>query len=163
MSGYEILPYDKALHGKARTTFLSRSAALDTYFQVQLSQDLKSRVATCFVTIDPEGAVIGFYTLASSGVSLHDLPATTKRHLPKYPLVTVVRMGRLAIDHRFQGQGYGGIMLADAMWKALNLPFLKEGDSHGSRRRFLLRRPPNGMAPQAATGVPSAVPLARIS
>jgi hypothetical protein len=45
----------------------------------------------------------------------------------------------------------------------LNLPFLKEGDSHGSRRRFLLRRPPNGMAPQAATGVPSAVPLARIS
>jgi uncharacterized protein (DUF927 family) len=47
--------------------------------------------------------------------------------------------------------------------KNLNLPFLKEGDSHGSRRRFLLRRPPNGMAPQAATGVPSAVPLARIS
>jgi hypothetical protein len=45
----------------------------------------------------------------------------------------------------------------------LNLPFLKEGDSHGSRRRFLLRRPPNDMAPQAATGVPSAVPLSRIS
>lgn len=118
MSGFELLPYDKARHGAARKGFKSGAPALDSYFQVQLSQDLKSRVATCFVATDPAGAVIGFYTLSSSGVSLADLPPETSRKLPRYPLVPVARMGRLAIDHRFQGQGYGGVLLADAMARA---------------------------------------------
>lgn len=118
MSAYKILPYDKGLHGAARKAFLSNVPALDSYFRVQLSQDLKSRVTTCFVATDPQGMVIGFYTLAASGVSLADLPGETASKLPRYPLVPVVRMGRLAIDHRFQGQGYGGILLADAMARA---------------------------------------------
>ena len=118
MSAYKINPYDKALHGAARKTFLSNVLALDSYFRVQLSQDLKSRVTTCFVATDPQGMVIGFYTLAASGVSLADLPDEVTRKMPRYPLVPVIRMGRLAIDHRFQGQSYGGILLADAMARA---------------------------------------------
>jgi len=113
-----IQAYSKAIHGAARKAFCSHSPALDAYFQVQLSQDLKSLVASCFVATDPEGVVIGFYTLASSGVALTELPPETAKKLPRYPLVPVVRMGRLAIDSRFQGQGYGGILLADAMAKA---------------------------------------------
>ena len=118
MTGYELLPYDKARHGLARKGFKSNTPVLDAYFQVQLSQDLKNRVATCFVATDPDGAVIGFYTLSSAGVSLADLPLEIAAKLPRYPLVPVARMGRLAIDHRFQGQGFGGILLADAMARA---------------------------------------------
>jgi len=118
LSAQRILPYNKALHGAGRKTFRSNSPALDSYFQVQLSQDLRTRVATCFVATDAQGVIIGFYTLCSSGVSLADLPEETTRKLPRYPLVPVARMGRLAVDHRFQGQGFGGILLADAMARA---------------------------------------------
>lgn len=118
MSAHQINPYDKALHAAARKTFASNVPALDTYFRTQLGQDLKSRVTTCFVATDPQGMVIGFYTLAASGVSLAGLPDDVTRKMPRYPLVPVVRMGRLAVDHRFQGQGYGGILLADAMARA---------------------------------------------
>ena len=120
MCAFQINPYDKALHGAARKTFLSNVPALDSYFREQLSQDLKSRVTTCLVATDPQGMIIGFYTLAASGVSLADLPDEATRKLPRYPLVPVIRMGRLAIDHRFQGQGYGGILLADAKARAIH-------------------------------------------
>ena len=118
MSAYRIDLYDKVVHGTARKTFLSNVPALDSYFRVQLSQDIKSRETTCFVATDPLGMVIGFYTLASSGISLADLPAEVTRTMPRYPLVPVIRMGRLAIDHRVQGKGLGGILLADAMVRA---------------------------------------------
>ena len=35
-----------------------------------------------------------------------------------YPTVPAVRMGRLAVDQAFQGQGLGGALLADALTRA---------------------------------------------
>ncbi len=36
----------------------------------------------------------------------------------RYPTVPAVRMGRLAVDQAFQGQGLGGALLADALYRA---------------------------------------------
>jgi ribosomal protein S18 acetylase RimI-like enzyme len=44
-----------------------------------------------------------------------DLPAATAKKLPRYPMVPAVRMGRLAVDQAFKGQGLGGALLADAL------------------------------------------------
>ena len=37
------------------------------------------------------------------------------KKLPRYPTVPVVRMGCLAVDQAFKGQGLGGALLADAI------------------------------------------------
>ena len=45
-------------------------------------------------------------------------PDETKR-LPQYPTVPAVRIGRLAVDQRFQARGLGPALLADAAARAL--------------------------------------------
>jgi GNAT superfamily N-acetyltransferase len=62
--------------------------------------------------------IAGYYTLASASLLLADLPASTGKKLPRYPTVPAVRMGRLAVDQAFNGQGLGGALLADALDRA---------------------------------------------
>ncbi|MSQ49456.1 MAG: N-acetyltransferase [Betaproteobacteria bacterium] len=101
-----------------RRTFCSGSAPLDRYFQTQITQDIKRRVTACFVATTQTGRIAGFYTLAAASVLLTDLPASVAKKLPRYPSVPSVRMGRLAIDLEFKGQGLGAAMLADALLRA---------------------------------------------
>lgn len=75
-------------------------------------------MAACFVALADESRIAGYYTLASAGLLLADLPATTAKKLPRYPTVLAVRMGRLAVDQSFKGQGLGGAFLADALDRA---------------------------------------------
>jgi GNAT superfamily N-acetyltransferase len=75
-------------------------------------------VAACFVALDDRQRIAGYYTLASASLMLADLPADIGKKLPRYPTVPAVRMGRLAVDERFSGQGLGGALLADALARA---------------------------------------------
>ncbi len=102
-----------------RTAFRCGSPPLDRYFQQQVTQDVKRRVASCFVALDSEQRIAGFYTLASSSVSLIDLPASAAKKLPRYPSVPAVRMGRLAVDEAFKGKGLGSALLADALERTI--------------------------------------------
>jgi GNAT superfamily N-acetyltransferase len=74
-------------------------------------------MAAPFVLVVPDGAVGGYYTLSATAVKLADLPDQTVRRLPRYPLVPATLLGRLAIDRRFQGKGYGRFLLADALYR----------------------------------------------
>lgn len=102
-----------------RTVFRCGSPPLDRYFQQQVSQDIKRRVATCFVALDSAQRIAGFYTLASSSISLLDLPASATKKLPRYPTVPAVRVGRLAVDADFKGKGLGSALLADTLERAI--------------------------------------------
>lgn len=114
-------PFSVALLDAAheRTTFNSGSEPLDRYFQQQVTQDIRRRVAACFVALDHEKRVVGYYTLASASLLLADLPASVGKKLPRYPTVPAVRMGRLAVDQAFKGKGLGGALLADALDRAV--------------------------------------------
>jgi len=103
-----------------RSHFDCGSEPLNRYFTQQVTQDVRRRVAACFVAITSAGAVAGYYTLASASVPLVDLPPGTARTLPRYPSVPTVRMGRLAVDRQFKGQGLGAALLADALTRALS-------------------------------------------
>ncbi len=103
-----------------RTPFNSGTAPLDDYFQRQVTQDIRRRVTACFVALTHEQRIVGYYTLASTSLLLSDLPAAIGKKLPRYPSVPAVRMGRLAIDQNFKGQGLGGALLADALDRAVN-------------------------------------------
>jgi ribosomal protein S18 acetylase RimI-like enzyme len=102
-----------------RSTFTSGSLPLDRYLREQANQDMRRRVAACFVALTDEQRIAGYYTLASASMLLTDLPATTVKKLPRYPTVPAIRMGRLAIDTGFQGRGLGAALLADALERAV--------------------------------------------
>lgn len=105
-----------------RQGFDSGSPPLDRYFHTQVSQDVRRRVTTCHVAVAEDGVIAGFYTLAAGSVTLTSLPETALRRLPRYPSVPVARLGRLAVDRRFQGQQLGAALLWDALQRCLPSP-----------------------------------------
>lgn len=111
---FRVSPFD-AEHD--RTVFNSGSEPLDRYLREQVTQDVRRRVAACFVALS-EQRIAGYYTLAPASLMLADLPASISKKLPRYPTVPAVRMGRLAVDQAFKGQGLGGALLADALDRA---------------------------------------------
>lgn len=101
-----------------RTEFNCGSIQLDRYLREQVTQDVRRRVTTCFVALTDDQRIAGYYTLASSSVPLRELPIETAKRLPRYPSGPTVRLGRLAVDQTFKGQGLGGALLADAIDRA---------------------------------------------
>ena len=75
-------------------------------------------MAAPFVLLLTDGTIAGYYTLSSTSVQLPELPEQVVRKLPRYPLVPATLLGRLAVDRRQQGKGYGRFLLADALFRA---------------------------------------------
>lgn len=104
-----------------RTNFDCGVAPLNEYFLKHVRQDVGRRFTACFVALDTQLEVVaGYYTVASSSVSRLDLPKPTAKKLPRYPNVPVVRIGRLAVDLRYQGRKLGSLLLFDALKRTLN-------------------------------------------
>ncbi|RMX08155.1 GNAT family N-acetyltransferase [Corticibacter populi] len=109
---YQVVKLDP---GHARQAFNSQSQPLNRYLREQASQDVRRRVAACFVALTSDQRIAGYYTLASASILLRDLPSAITKKLPRYPTVPAVRMGRLAVDQAHQGEGLGAALLADAL------------------------------------------------
>jgi len=106
-----------------RQSFSCGQEALDRYLRMQATQDVRRRVAACFVAVEVvSGRLAGYYTIAAASIALQDLPYEIMKKLPRYPSVTAVRIGRLAVDEQFRGRGLGGALLADALGRVLVSP-----------------------------------------
>ena len=102
-----------------RSEFRCGTEPLDRYFREQVTQDIRRRATLCYVATEAEtGKVAGYYTLAASGVPLGEMPDDLIKRLPRYPLVPVARMGRLAVDEAFRGNKLGAALLWDAAMRA---------------------------------------------
>ena len=101
-----------------RKAFDSGAPELDRYLREQASQDVRRRFAAVFVAHEA-GRVVGFYSLAATGIALAELPEEVVRRLPRYPLVPATLLGRLAVDRGWQGTGLGEHLLLDALFRAL--------------------------------------------
>lgn len=104
--------------GHNRASFECGAEPLDRYLRVQAGQDARKNIAAPFVLALADGTVAGYYTLSATAISLAELPEPTARKLPRYPLLPATLLGRLAVDRRHQGKGYGRFMLADALFRA---------------------------------------------
>ena len=102
-----------------RSSFRSGAEALDRYFQSQVGQEARKNIAAPFVLVMPGGSVGGFYTLSSTSLKLTELSPEIARRLPRYPLIPATLFGRLAVDLRHRGKGYGRFLLADALFRAV--------------------------------------------
>ena len=103
-----------------RAAFSCGVEALDRYLKQQARQDARNRVAAPFVLLDrASGQIMGYYTLSAFAVELTELPSALRKRLPRYPQVPAVLLGRLAVDQRFAGQGWGKALLIDALRRTL--------------------------------------------
>jgi ribosomal protein S18 acetylase RimI-like enzyme len=101
-------------------SFVCGSDPLDKYLREQASQDMRRRASACYVAIDPHSdAVAGYYTLAASSVPLTELSDAMAKKLPRYPLVPVARVGRLAVSVAFQKRQLGAALLWDAALRSM--------------------------------------------
>ena len=104
-----------------RSDFTCGVETLDDYLKHQAGQDKRRNLANCFVARDAEtGAIAGYFSLSAASIALADLPEELTRRLPRYDRLPAALIGRLAVDRRFQGQGLGQALLADAIRRARN-------------------------------------------
>lgn len=102
-------------HKKA--AFSCEELSLTDYLRKQAGQDIKRKVALCFVHADPDKTIKGYYTLSSDSIDRAILPEELKKKMP-YKNLPVTLLGRLARDSQFKGQGIGELLLADALKRA---------------------------------------------
>jgi ribosomal protein S18 acetylase RimI-like enzyme len=144
-----------------RRAFSCGVADLDRYFHQQVTQDIRRRVTRCFVAVTGDSSIAGYYTLASGSIPAAELPFDLARRLPRDPTLPAVRIGRLAVDSRFAGQGFGRLLLWDALSRALrseqpNLSILV--DAKDDRAAAVYRH--HGFTPFATAPLVLFLPLA---
>lgn len=99
-----------------KSTFNCGYTLLDDYLKRQARQDVDRNLSACFVLVDDADIVNGYYTLSANAIKRDDFPELLLKKLPpSYQDLPVVLLGRLAVDKRLQGQGYGEILLIDAL------------------------------------------------
>lgn len=92
-------------------------AVLNTFLQRQANQQAQKDQARTYVLVNENAPtqIIGFYTLALTKMDLSSLTLSFQKHYQHTDSVGLI--ARLAVDRAFQGQGYGGKLLYDALMK----------------------------------------------
>jgi GNAT superfamily N-acetyltransferase len=97
-----------------RAAFSCGETVLDDYLKKLALQDQKRRLSRVHVLAELDsGTIIGFYTLSNCQIEPTGLPPELARRMPRH-VIPATLLGRLAVDARFQGQGYGADLLFDA-------------------------------------------------
>jgi predicted GNAT family N-acyltransferase len=117
LSEYLIEPLGKHQN---RTGFSCGIDELDVYLHRYAGQDQRKQVAAVFLLVpEDRSAIAGYYTLSATGIRHETLPDELARKLPDYPVIPATLLGRLAVDHKFHGQGLGETLLLDALFRSL--------------------------------------------
>jgi GNAT superfamily N-acetyltransferase len=103
-----------------RKRFRSGAPDLDIYLARYARQNHGSGGALTFVAVPEPGdiQILGYYSIAPGAIAHADVPPSVTRGLGRYP-VPVFRLGRLAVDERYQGEGLVGDLLLAAAKRAL--------------------------------------------
>jgi predicted N-acetyltransferase YhbS len=99
--------------GKPKLTDWLKAHALD-------NEGRSSRTYVVVANTGPQaGDVVGYYTLATGGVTRSAMPRKLRHDLPNP--VPVMMLGRLAVDEHHQKKGIGPAMLREAMQRTLEI------------------------------------------
>lgn len=113
-----ILALDKEVHD--RNKFDCGEPALNNYLKQVSGQHHKKDLSRTFVLTSEknEAQIKGFYSLALCKVSLKELPPEIAKKYPTEVYCTL--LGRLAVNEVHQRQGFGALLLIDAILNAIN-------------------------------------------
>ena len=103
-----------------RDDFDCGNKELNDYFQRYARQNHEHGISKCFVALTEKNHPVGFYTLSAAQVTKASLSADTLSKTPNYP-IPAVRIGKLAVDKKFKGQGIGKLLLVDAFKRILSV------------------------------------------
>lgn len=112
-----LVPISKALQ---KSSFDCGNPALNDYFRFYALKNDQLCIGKTFISLDNYGAVTGYMTLSNAQIEADLLPDTIRKKLPRYP-VPSFRIGKLAVDLRYQGSGVGAWLLRSALEKALSI------------------------------------------
>lgn len=107
--------------------FSCEEPSLTSYLKTQASQDIKKKLSTCFVAVDENNRVNGYYTLSSDSIGRENLPEEILNRLPASYNAPVILLGRLARDIKHKGTGLGSEILIDALCRSYNISSVSIG------------------------------------
>lgn len=93
---------------------------VDRWLSAKALQHQEKHLSATKVLVDKDGAITGYYTLATGQVDFGDLPAEAAKRLPRRSLPVAV-LAWLGVCSERQGQGLGRLLLAQALrdcWEA---------------------------------------------
>jgi GNAT superfamily N-acetyltransferase len=90
---------------------------LNRYLLRYAAQNQQAGAAQTYVGLAGE-IVVGYHTLAVGHVTREEAPERLTKGLARHP-VPIMLLARLAVDHRWQGQGVGKALLRDAVLRTL--------------------------------------------
>lgn len=84
------------------------------WLRTKALQHQEKRLSATKVLINPDGAIAGFYTLATGQVDFGDLPSELARKLPRRALPVAI-VAWLGVNVAHQGQKLGDLLFAQAL------------------------------------------------
>jgi len=121
---------------------------LNEFLQKTARQHRDKGISNTFVLLDENvpQKIMGFFTLSFLEVDVTCLPEKYSNKLPKSSRLPAAKLARLAIDKHYQGQGYGELLLADAIKRIVTtigesggITGFFVGAKNGSARKLYLR------------------------
>lgn len=94
---------------------------LNDYLAKLANQDVEKNVAVCYILEGEEDEIIGYFTLSSGSNPKDEIPEKVAQRLPRYTDVPFAVIGRLAVDKKHQGKGFGDFLLVEAFSQILNV------------------------------------------
>lgn len=108
--------YDRVNPSKSlRRDFDCGHPSLNDWLAKQARQSMATRDAVTQLLIDDD-TIAGYFCLSAGSLSRELAPASIARGAPDP--IPMVKMGRFAIDRRYQGQGWGADLLNEAIRSA---------------------------------------------
>jgi ribosomal protein S18 acetylase RimI-like enzyme len=140
--------FDPARH--QRSDFQSGTASVDNFLKLTAKKLSAAHAAAIFVVADENGAIVGYYALSSITIDASETSATKDNKLfGRFGAVPATLLSFLGVDHRWQGQGLGRMLLADALRRSFTaskqvgsfcivLDVLDDGDAATFSKRLAL-------------------------
>jgi len=97
--------------------FTSGATSLDDWLKRRARANQASGASRTFVVCKGD-VVVGYYALASGGITLQDAPSRFSRNMPNH--IPVVVLARLAVDQAYQGRGLGRALFRDSAQRVVN-------------------------------------------
>lgn len=108
-----IKPFDPEKHD--RTAFSCGVEQVDNFFKKTANKLSKADNLRLWVMTTAEGDLVGFYGVNAHSVDYNDLPPKYARTRPGHSSIPAAYISMIGVDGRFQGQGFGGDLLVDAL------------------------------------------------
>ncbi|WP_058557809.1 GNAT family N-acetyltransferase [Thiohalocapsa sp. ML1] len=103
-----------------RGDFTSGDIDLDRFFRRFAGQNqFRHHIGTSYVAVG-DGRILGFATISAGEITGATLSQSLRKRLPDYPL-PILRIARLAVDHRAQRRGVGRALLRFTLRLGLDL------------------------------------------